>query len=94
MRLQDRVAQAALRRRCHYVDLAGLALVKEQMLPHAQEIADLGLSFVVSAGWLPGLTELLPLYAPARARDKMDSIESLSSTFVTRVSGPRRPFRT
>ena len=44
MRLQDRVAQAARQRRCHYVDLAGLALVKERLLPHTQEVADLGLS--------------------------------------------------
>jgi hypothetical protein len=78
MRLQDRVAQAALRRRCHYVDLAGLRLVKERLLPHAQEISDLGLSFVISAGWLPGLTELLPMYAHARARAVLDKIESLT----------------
>jgi hypothetical protein len=81
MRLKDRVAQAALRSRCHYVDLAGLALVKERLLPHAREITDLGLSFVVSAGWLPGLTELLPVYAHARARATMDAVESLAVYF-------------
>jgi hypothetical protein len=81
MRLQDRVAQAAWRRRCHYVDLAGLSLVKERLLPHTQEVANLGLSFVVSAGWLPGLTELLPVYAHARARDRMHTIESLTFYF-------------
>ena len=37
--LQDRVAQAAFRSRSHYVDLAGLTLVKERMLPHAQKLA-------------------------------------------------------
>jgi hypothetical protein len=81
MRLQDRVAQAALRRRCHYVDLAGLSLVKERLLPHSREIVDLGLSFVVSAGWLPGLSELLPAYAHARARAGMESVESLAVYF-------------
>jgi hypothetical protein len=81
MRLQDRVAQAAWRSRCHYVDLAGLMLVKERLLPHSKEIADRGLSFVVSAGWLPGLTELLPGYALARARARMDPIESLTLYF-------------
>ena len=107
MRLQDRVAQAALRGRCHYVDLAGLALVKERLVPHTQEVADLGLSFVVSAGWLPGLSELLPVYAHARARDGMDTIESLTFYFgdsgewstaafqdmawFLRRMGPRRP---
>jgi hypothetical protein len=81
MRLQDWVAQAALRSRCHYVDLAGLSLVQERLLPHAPEITARGLSFVVSAGWLPGLTELLPVYAHARARARMDVVESLAVYF-------------
>jgi hypothetical protein len=42
---------------------------------------DLGLSFVVSAGWTPGITELLPVYAHAQAGSQMDSIESLSVYF-------------
>jgi saccharopine dehydrogenase (NAD+, L-lysine forming) len=76
--LQDRVAQAAFRARCHYVDTAGMSLVKEGMLPHNREIQDLGLSFVISAGWNPGLSELVPVYADAQARSKMDAIESVS----------------
>lgn len=78
MQLQDRVAQAAFRRRCHYIDAAGLGSVKEPMLPHRQEITESGLSFVVSAGWLPGLTEIVPVYALARAMTKMEEIESLT----------------
>lgn len=78
MQLQDRVAQAAFRQRCHYIDAAGLGLVKEPMLPHHQEITESGLSFVVSAGWLPGLTEIVPVYALAQARAKMDELESLA----------------
>ena len=81
MTLGDCVAQAALRNRCHYVDVAGMGLVKEAMLPHSREIADLGLSYVVSAGWMPGLTELLPVYAHARARAQMDSVDSLHAYF-------------
>jgi hypothetical protein len=77
--LQDRVAQAALRARCHYVDPAGMTFVKERMLAHQRELEDLGLSFVVSAGWNPGITELLPVYAHTRAREKMDAIESLTA---------------
>ena len=79
--LQDRAAQAAFRCRCHYIDAAGMSLVKERLLPLQTEIEDLGLSFVVSAGWNPGLTELLPLYADARARAKMDTLESLTVYF-------------
>jgi len=39
------------------------------------------LSFVVSAGWNPGLSELLPVYADAQARAKIDTIESLTVYF-------------
>lgn len=81
MLLQDRVAQAAFRGHCHYVDPAGMSVVKERMLPHGREIADLGLSFVISAGWTPGITELLPVHAHAQARSRMDSIESVSVYF-------------
>ena len=36
---------------------------------------------MVSAGWTPGITELLPVYAHAQAGSQMDSIESLSVYF-------------
>jgi hypothetical protein len=49
------------------VDAAGVGVVKERLLPHNPEIAALGLSFVISVGWTPGLTELLPVYGYARA---------------------------
>ncbi len=78
MVLQDRVAQAARRTRRHYVDAAGLLTVKEGLLPHAGEITEAGLSFVISAGWLPGMSELLPAYAAAHARREMDRIDSVT----------------
>jgi len=81
MVLQDRVAQAALRARCHYVDAASLMTVQEGMLPHSQAINDAGLSFVISAGWFPGISEILPLYADMLARRKMETIESSTVYF-------------
>lgn len=81
MALRDRVAQAAFRARCHYIDVAAMSLVRERMLLHAREIAGLGLSFVLSAGWMPGLSEFLPAYAVAQARTQMDALESLSIYF-------------
>ena len=76
--LQDTVAQAALRTRSHYVDVAGLTLVREGMLPHDHELSDLGLACVVSAGWLPGMTELLPAYSLAVSKTRMDAIHSVT----------------
>jgi len=81
MVLQDRVAQAAFRNRCHYIDAAGMSVVKERLLSHGREIEDLGLSFVISAGWMPGISELLPVYAHAQARSNMNTLESLTVYF-------------
>lgn len=80
--LQDRVAQAALRARCHYVDAAGLSVVKERLLAQEREIEDFGLSYVVSAGWMPGLSELVPAYALAVAKTRMQTVDSLTLYFA------------
>ena len=76
--LQDRVAQAAFRQHCHYIDPAGMSFVKERMLPHSREIEDLGLSFVVSAGWMPGISEVVSVYAHAQAARQMDTVDSVA----------------
>jgi len=81
MVLQDRVAQAAVRSRCHYIDAAGMSLVKERLLPHSGDLEASGLSFVISAGWMPGISELVPAYANALARTRMEAIESLTVYF-------------
>jgi hypothetical protein len=82
MALRDRVAQAAFRARCHYVDAAGMGIVRESLLRQDQEIAAAALSFVISAGWMPGLTELLPVYAYRHAKATMESIESVAVYFT------------
>jgi hypothetical protein len=81
MALQDRVAQAALQGACHYVDLASLTIVKERMEALAEKIEELELSFVTSAGWLPGLSEFIPFYAYATAKGKMDVVDSVTAYF-------------
>jgi len=77
--LRDMVAQAALRTRSHYVDVAGLTLVPEAMMPHDQELSDLGLACVISAGWLPGMTELLAAYSLVVSKTRMDEIHSVTT---------------
>ncbi len=81
MKLQDRVAQAAFRARCHYVDAAGMSCVNERMAAHRGEIESAGLSFVISAGWMPGISEMVPVYAAERARAEMETIESAAVYF-------------
>jgi hypothetical protein len=86
----------------------GLIFVKERIDRHNQEIEDLGLRFVISAGWISGLCDLLPVYADALAMTRMDSIESVTvysgdsgewsesaykdMAWFLRKTGLRRPF--
>jgi saccharopine dehydrogenase (NAD+, L-lysine forming) len=79
--LGDRVAQACFRQRCHYIDVASLSVVRDGIDRHSREIAEQGLSFVLSAGWSPGLTELIPAFAHAQAMARMDRLESLTAYF-------------
>jgi hypothetical protein len=51
------------------------------MMPHHNQAADGGLSCVVSAGWLPGMSELLPAYGLALARSSMDAVQSVTIHF-------------
>ena len=78
MVLQDRVAQAAFRNRCHYIDPAGMTFVAERMRDKSKEVADLGLSFVVSAGWMPGISEVVAVYAHSQAARQMDKVDSVA----------------
>jgi len=48
-------------------------------MPHDQEFYDLGLACVMSAGWLPGVTELLPAYSLAVSKTRMDEIHSVTT---------------
>ena len=77
MVLQDHVAQAAFRAGANYVDAASLMIVKDRIAPLGNTIADAGLSFVLSAGFFPGLCELFPAYAEVLARSRMNSLESV-----------------
>jgi hypothetical protein len=47
-------------------------------MPHDEELSHLGLACVVSAGWLPGMTELLPAYSLAMSKTRMDAIDSVT----------------
>jgi len=79
--LGARVAEAALRNKCHYIDPSGLSVVPQSLEPVKDQILNAGLSFVSSAGWSPGLTELLPAYAYDLAKEKFGSVERVSVFF-------------
>ena len=54
-----RVALAALNHGCHYIDPGGSSFIWRALQPFHQQIRSSDLSFVLSAGWIPGLLEVL-----------------------------------
>ncbi len=78
----DRVAQTALKHKCHYIDTSGEEKVLNSLTPHQDEMKHLGLTFLLSAGWMPGLSEVLPIYADMLAQKEFDCINSLDLYFA------------
>lgn len=74
-RIMDRVALAALRQSAHYVDAAGDERLYRLLMKHQPELTAKGLTFIVSAGIYPGLSELLPAYAAQACFDEVERLE-------------------
>jgi saccharopine dehydrogenase (NAD+, L-lysine-forming) len=72
-----RVATACMRHDCHYVDPGGYEALEFSLEHRQDELERRGLSFVSSAGFLPGLAEIFPFYADVEARTLFDVIESV-----------------
>jgi saccharopine dehydrogenase (NAD+, L-lysine-forming) len=62
------VMEAALRARCHYLDLGGLFHTTRVQLPHDREFRRLGLIAVLGMGSAPGIANVLARAAADRLR--------------------------
>lgn len=78
----DKVAQTAFKQKCHYIDTSGEEKVFHSLTSHQNEMKKLGLTFLLSAGWMPGLSEVLPIYADMLAEQNFDCIHSLDLYFA------------
>ena len=78
-RVVDRVALAAIRQKAHYVDPADASLYNA-LGDKKEEIKQKGLTFVISAGMNPGLSEILPIYL---TKSHFDSVRSLEYYFAS-----------
>ncbi|CCH48471.1 saccharopine dehydrogenase NADP-binding domain-containing protein [Pseudodesulfovibrio piezophilus] len=61
------VAKIALESGAHYVDVGGYALLRESLQQHDEQVRNLRRSHVLSAGWMPGLSEVFVRYALEQA---------------------------
>ena len=78
----NRVALAAIANKCHYIDTSGEEQVLDSLADRQHEIKQENLVCLLSAGWMPGLSEVLPIYADNLAHQKFDSVNSLELYFA------------
>jgi saccharopine dehydrogenase (NAD+, L-lysine-forming) len=71
----DRVAFASLEQSAHYVDVSGDEQLHQLIMKRKQEIEAKQLSFVISAGVYPGLSEIIPAYIAQTYFDEVDMLE-------------------
>jgi Saccharopine dehydrogenase NADP binding domain len=75
--VRDRVALAALDARAHYVDPGGDVALHKRIGALDPTLRRHGLAFVLSAGWITGMTGVLPTFAVDAAEDHLDRIDSV-----------------
>ncbi|MGF9820024.1 saccharopine dehydrogenase family protein [Brevibacillus agri] len=77
--VMDKVAVACLEKGVPYVDVSGDEHLYRHLLRRKAEIEAKGLTFIISAGVYPGLSEVFPAYV---AEKELDSIEQLELFFA------------
>ncbi|MDR3088834.1 MAG: saccharopine dehydrogenase NADP-binding domain-containing protein [Desulfobulbaceae bacterium] len=70
--IRERVALAALAQGCHYVDPGGYTPLFSLLAAHSERIREAGVTFLLTLGVLPGLSELLPVYVAGKEFDQVE----------------------
>lgn len=71
----DKVALSALKNNIHYIDVGGYNSLYNNLSGKVEEIRQKGLTFIISAGMYPGLSEVFPVYMAKKYFDKVDLLE-------------------
>lgn len=79
--VRDRVALTALQHGCHYVDPGGYTPLFTGLNVRMQEIRDRHLTYLLTLGILPGLSEIFPVFV---ARTDFDRVEFFECSAVGR----------
>ncbi|MFL5885645.1 MAG: saccharopine dehydrogenase NADP-binding domain-containing protein, partial [Thermoleophilaceae bacterium] len=78
--VRDRVARVAVERRTDLVDVGGAELVFPELTRSWDDPARAGVTVIVDAGWIPGLSGVLAHAVTARAREAM-TVERLDMVY-------------
>lgn len=72
-----RVANACLRHNCHYIDVGGYDVLYDLLKDKNEDIRKRELTFLISAGWIPGLSGIFPKYIASIASSLFETVDSL-----------------
>ncbi len=73
--VRERVAQAALHHHCHYIDPGGYTPLFGWLNARNQKISDRRLTYLITLGILPGLSEIFPVFVAQTDFDRVDALE-------------------
>lgn len=76
--IQDKIAQIALKECCNYVDVGGYEFTYDKLKINNEHIFKKDLSCILSAGWIPGVPEIMARYSDCEAKKVLDSRESMT----------------
>ena len=80
-RIGPLVAEAAFEQGAHLVDPGGYESVCDAFADRRDELAARGLAGLVSAGWIPGLSEVFPRYLHDLASERLATFDSLELVY-------------
>lgn len=71
----NKIASVAVEQGIHYVDVSGDDHLYKILAEKQKDIEDKNLTFIISAGLYPGLSEIFPAYIAENYFDNIDSLE-------------------
>jgi len=77
IKIKDKIARVAIRENCDYIDAGGYEFTYEMLKNENNYLKEKKLSCVLSAGWIPGIAEVLAKYADSLANAIFDKKESM-----------------
>lgn len=77
VKIKDKIARVAMRENCDYIDAGGYEFTYEMLKNENNYLKENKLCCVLSAGWIPGIAEVLANYADSLANAIFDKKESM-----------------